>query len=772
MTTSEILTDQPRDLNAPEITARLRDEGEIVFRFPHWEEPTFVVATPPVALPGPMVDGKPTKLKDDAGNILYEAVEVAGPGTDETVLVVPHTGDAILVDATGRKTHVTSQELARRYRLFAIPSIPPVEEDEASATATADRPKTPPNVYVRVPEVLRVVPDDLDSGDFVAAWHMFDRPNFVGLNRCTVTAAEHDEFYPYLLADGRPDPIVAELTRPGGHLLAAETEYEALMTMLKTQGQDAASWIMRLPSNYQLFASFAKYTTALLGELEAGAAPLAATNSAALGAVVTADAESEYLSRADRPFLPLCARPGMSEGELAELELAWGTTMVAVDAANRPTWERNKSLYNLTDESEAALLDPAAIHIRQPRADAAHLVTIDPLEVIDPTLENGFANSRYDTVEVNLPDGTSVTVQLQPGDRVVRDAITGQVSEVITNNPGGNGMLRSRYTPTAHAVIRDGREHTMYAAKAEVAHIIPNPDGSGDYIAVTYNAGQPGRLGRTRYFLTAEEYAAFAHTADPLEEVRGGIETFAALSATAQRIAARSRRENGLADAPAAGEAAPGATGEPASALDAPLVLRPPVISTRNVTHHPGERRHGRLTRAAAAVAAVVLAATAVFGVSHSGKHSTAKPGASGKAPATASPSSTQGGGTTPPGGNPGPGTTTNPPPPRHFTEGALTVQPAEGWYHEFNQLGIPPSYHHDVLQQAGPRLASEGFAYFDEQAQEWRMNAGDGELPASILDMITGIYHNMSRGHTNTIVSHPTGASKWAGSLVISLAR
>lgn len=62
-------------------------------------------------------------------------------------------------------------------------------------------------------------------------------------------------------------------------------------------------------------------------------------------------------------------------------------------------------------------------------------------------------------------------------------------------------------------------------------------------------------------------------------------------------------------------------------------------------------------------------------------------------------------------------------------------VEPGEGWYQTFNELGIPQEDWQNVLQDAGPRLHEQGWAYRMPDGQ-WGISQ-PGRLPDSALRVI-----------------------------------
>ncbi|MDB5165350.1 MAG: hypothetical protein JWM00_240 [Candidatus Saccharibacteria bacterium] len=65
----------------------------------------------------------------------------------------------------------------------------------------------------------------------------------------------------------------------------------------------------------------------------------------------------------------------------------------------------------------------------------------------------------------------------------------------------------------------------------------------------------------------------------------------------------------------------------------------------------------------------------------------------------------------------------------------ARWVEPGEGWYQTFNELGIPQDNWQDVLRDAGPKLHEQGWAYRMPDGQ-WGISQ-PGRLPDSALKII-----------------------------------
>jgi len=68
-------------------------------------------------------------------------------------------------------------------------------------------------------------------------------------------------------------------------------------------------------------------------------------------------------------------------------------------------------------------------------------------------------------------------------------------------------------------------------------------------------------------------------------------------------------------------------------------------------------------------------------------------------------------------------------------SQDARWVDPGEGWYQTFNELGIPQDNWQDVLQDAGPKLHEQGWAYRMPDGQ-WGISQ-PGRLPDSALRVI-----------------------------------
>jgi hypothetical protein len=63
-------------------------------------------------------------------------------------------------------------------------------------------------------------------------------------------------------------------------------------------------------------------------------------------------------------------------------------------------------------------------------------------------------------------------------------------------------------------------------------------------------------------------------------------------------------------------------------------------------------------------------------------------------------------------------------------------VHPGEGWYETFKDMGIPKDQWTNVLHDAGPKLHEQGWAYFDNTHDEWRISK-PGHLPEGVVDTL-----------------------------------
>jgi hypothetical protein len=72
------------------------------------------------------------------------------------------------------------------------------------------------------------------------------------------------------------------------------------------------------------------------------------------------------------------------------------------------------------------------------------------------------------------------------------------------------------------------------------------------------------------------------------------------------------------------------------------------------------------------------------------------------------------------------------------FSDAAYTVDSGEGWNQTIQETtGVTdPAEQARILQKAGPELQSQGYAYFDQLKQEYRISA-PGRLPNSVLQLL-----------------------------------
>ncbi|HEY1085103.1 MAG TPA: hypothetical protein VGE34_00070 [Candidatus Saccharimonadales bacterium] len=75
---------------------------------------------------------------------------------------------------------------------------------------------------------------------------------------------------------------------------------------------------------------------------------------------------------------------------------------------------------------------------------------------------------------------------------------------------------------------------------------------------------------------------------------------------------------------------------------------------------------------------------------------------------------------------------------PSEVAHDARWVERGEGWYQTFQELGIPQERWDETLQLAGPELHEQGWSYFDESANEWRISQ-PGRLSDEALSTIAG---------------------------------
>lgn len=105
------------------------------------------------------------------------------------------------------------------------------------------------------------------------------------------------------------------------------------------------------------------------------------------------------------------------------------------------------------------------------------------------------------------------------------------------------------------------------------------------------------------------------------------------------------------------------------------------------------------------------------------------------------------------PGGSPAPGTD-NPGGPKSPGSHELltfkilgsderTLSRGEGWYQTFREMGVSAKHRTELLNEVGPYLKEKGLAYWDSNADEWRMNMTEnGKLPTSAIRHIAETAH------------------------------
>lgn len=69
---------------------------------------------------------------------------------------------------------------------------------------------------------------------------------------------------------------------------------------------------------------------------------------------------------------------------------------------------------------------------------------------------------------------------------------------------------------------------------------------------------------------------------------------------------------------------------------------------------------------------------------------------------------------------------------------GERTISSGEGWYQTFNEMGISAKHNAELLKEVGPKLEDKGLAYWDDNANEWRMNMTEnGKMPKYAIELI-----------------------------------
>jgi hypothetical protein len=71
------------------------------------------------------------------------------------------------------------------------------------------------------------------------------------------------------------------------------------------------------------------------------------------------------------------------------------------------------------------------------------------------------------------------------------------------------------------------------------------------------------------------------------------------------------------------------------------------------------------------------------------------------------------------------------------YSADAMTVDRGEGLYQTFKEMGIPQSEWKKTLNASGKGLVKMGEAYYDSEAQEYRLKLGDGKLSLKALNHI-----------------------------------
>lgn len=75
--------------------------------------------------------------------------------------------------------------------------------------------------------------------------------------------------------------------------------------------------------------------------------------------------------------------------------------------------------------------------------------------------------------------------------------------------------------------------------------------------------------------------------------------------------------------------------------------------------------------------------------------------------------------------------------PPVEFGPDAYRVDPGEGWFQTFKDMGIPNEEWGSLLGKVGPQLQEAGWAYWDGAQGNWGISR-PGELPQNVLDLIS----------------------------------
>ena len=70
-------------------------------------------------------------------------------------------------------------------------------------------------------------------------------------------------------------------------------------------------------------------------------------------------------------------------------------------------------------------------------------------------------------------------------------------------------------------------------------------------------------------------------------------------------------------------------------------------------------------------------------------------------------------------------------------------VHPGEGWYETLQDMGVPEDKWADVLNDAGPKLHEQGWAYFDNAHHEWRISKPGHLSNAAVQALKDASAHN-----------------------------
>lgn len=77
------------------------------------------------------------------------------------------------------------------------------------------------------------------------------------------------------------------------------------------------------------------------------------------------------------------------------------------------------------------------------------------------------------------------------------------------------------------------------------------------------------------------------------------------------------------------------------------------------------------------------------------------------------------------------------------FNAGAQTIERGEGWYHTFEEMGVPTDKRDELLNIVGPQLVEQGIAYEDPSIGGYGINmTPEGHMPEEALRMIAETAH------------------------------